>query len=397
VGINICQDPDFTFLFGSPGIDSTSRFTILSRLVKYQSFFCILIGSKSENSQSEMYLATASSDPEGADTTPETDWNQPVAPGTILPNPFRQRGGHFPIQWWDANSYEQVGTLTGHTNSIVELRFNHNGDRLASGGLGGTVYIWDVSARCALFTLPITNRDIIICSLCFSTNDDQLLTRNKQGEILRWDLSSQSVIQILKNSKSPSLIDPFREQDDIPLAFPACFCVNDTKIAAVTRGTQLMWWDVASGTGSSSYKKHEEEIMSMAVSPAGDIVATASQDGLIVIWDIKNSKIRHKLKKHKDSINCMCFNSTTSKLASGSDDSTVVIWDLNTFTAIVTINCGKAVCSVSFNDVGDISRLAIGINPDIVHIHDGNSGQRTTTIANSGGYACFNNPQVVLM
>ncbi|MDE0681420.1 MAG: WD40 repeat domain-containing protein [Candidatus Poribacteria bacterium] len=47
------------------------------------------------------------------------------------------------IQLWDMNTGNDLGTLSGHTESIEMLVFSHDGKMLASGSWDGTVLLWD--------------------------------------------------------------------------------------------------------------------------------------------------------------------------------------------------------------------------------------------------------------
>ena len=46
------------------------------------------------------------------------------------------------IELWDTNG-SNLGTLSGHTESITTLVFSHDGKILASGSSDGTVLLWD--------------------------------------------------------------------------------------------------------------------------------------------------------------------------------------------------------------------------------------------------------------
>ena len=56
------------------------------------------------------------------------------------------------IQLWDVNTGTDLGTLSGHTESIETLVFSHDGKTLASSSWDGTVLLWDwdkISAKIA--------------------------------------------------------------------------------------------------------------------------------------------------------------------------------------------------------------------------------------------------------
>ena len=47
------------------------------------------------------------------------------------------------LKLWDVETGHQVGTLTGHTESVTTLAFSRDGKTLASGSYDGTVLLWD--------------------------------------------------------------------------------------------------------------------------------------------------------------------------------------------------------------------------------------------------------------
>jgi WD40 repeat protein len=48
-----------------------------------------------------------------------------------------------PIQIWDAESGVLLNTLTGHTDGIYSVFWNHNDSRIFSGSKDGTIRVWD--------------------------------------------------------------------------------------------------------------------------------------------------------------------------------------------------------------------------------------------------------------
>ena len=51
-----------------------------------------------------------------------------------------------------------------------------------------------------------------------------------------------------------------------------------------------------------------------------EIIATAGDDGVIIVWDIISGDIIETLRDHTSGISCMCFSPCGTLLVSGSED-----------------------------------------------------------------------------
>ena len=67
--------------------------------------------------------------------------------------------------------------------------------------------------------------------------------------------------------------------------------------------------------------------MSVAFSPDGQRLASASHDKTVKIWDTATGKELFALKGHADGVRSVAFSPDGQRLASASDDKTVKIWD----------------------------------------------------------------------
>ncbi len=45
---------------------------------------------------------------------------------------------------WDVRQKAQIGTLSGHTESVSSLLFDQEGEDLLSGDLGGNILLWNL-------------------------------------------------------------------------------------------------------------------------------------------------------------------------------------------------------------------------------------------------------------
>jgi WD40 repeat protein len=87
---------------------------------------------------------------------------------------------------------------------------------------------------------------------------------------------------------------------------------------------------------------HMGPVNVVAFSRNGKLLATGSEDRMIILW--RNSR---KFEAHKDKINCLIFDNYGRYLFSGSDDRNMMVWDLKTGTNVKTIDNGLPVTAIA--------------------------------------------------
>ena len=89
-----------------------------------------------------------------------------------------------------------------------------------------------------------------------------------------------------------------------------------------------------------TFTGHENNVVGIAISPDGKIVASGSADTTIIFWDFASGKILNKLKGHSSQITALAFTPDGKQLVSGSTDKTIKVWDVNTGNELRTISEG---------------------------------------------------------
>lgn len=163
------------------------------------------------------------------------------------------------------------------------------------------------------------------------------------------------------------------------------FSPDGTRLASASDDETVKVWDVASGKVVTTLIGNLSIATSVAFSPDGMQLASGSEEGTVILWDVDTSQKVATLGGHLSSITSVAFSPDGSRLASGSDDGTVKLWDPATGKEVATLEGhSDSVRSVAFSPDG--SRLASGSDDSTVKLWDAESWERLANFAEHGDW-----------
>ncbi|NET35945.1 MAG: TIR domain-containing protein [Cyanothece sp. SIO1E1] len=114
---------------------------------------------------------------------------------------------------------------------------------------------------------------------------------------------------------------------------------------------------------------HQERIYDVQFSPDDQLIASAGEDGKIILWKTNGERVRI-LQEHTADVVSIAFSPDGQLLASGSYDGTVRLWNVNTGDLVTTLTATSKSCSkvlrIGFSPNGQL--LAAGCNDGRVRL-----------------------------
>ena len=232
-------------------------------------------------------------------------------------------------------SYTETGALRtilkGHLNRVQCITFSPDGKILASGGSeqssGGnkhptTIRLWNVLTG-ELKNTFTGHTDGVNC-IAFSADGKTLASGGGDSTIRFWDPHTGQHRTTLIGHEGPVVRIAF-SPDGKTLA-------STTGYIIYRRGRKpdyAIWlWDINTGKQKSTYSGHTEEVNSIAFSPDGKTLASASKDTTIRLWDIQTGKLMTTFTGDGKEDSSVAFSPDGKMLASSHQNGTILLWNL---------------------------------------------------------------------
>ena len=101
-------------------------------------------------------------------------------------------------------------------------------------------------------------------------------------------------------------------------------------LASASADKTIKLWQINTGQELGTLRGHTDAVISLAISPDGQVLASGSADKTIKLWQIGTGRELQTLEGHSDRVYSVAISSTGEILASGSEDKTIKIWQVST-------------------------------------------------------------------
>ncbi|WP_369258839.1 trypsin-like peptidase domain-containing protein [Streptomyces sp. R35] len=177
------------------------------------------------------------------------------------------------------------------------------------------------------------------------------------------DLASLLAIYAYRASHTPEAVASLQDAAGLPLSrrlvghraevFSVAYSPDGHTLATASTDRTVRLWDVAAGKTRAILTGHKDAVWSVAFSPDGRTLATGSTDHTVRLWDAATGGTRSILTGHTDWVSWVAFSPDGRTLATASKDHKVRLWDVMTGrTRSILIGHADWVYSVAFSPDG---------------------------------------------
>jgi WD40 repeat protein len=225
------------------------------------------------------------------------------------------------------NLFGEAGVYKGHAQQVNCMALSPDGKTLLTGSFDRTARLWDVATGKELRKLE--GQPGGVWSAVFSPTDAgrAFLTAGmalEQNEFVQptdyiprlWDLAAgKELVRFVGHTE---------ESRSLALS------PDGRRLLSASRDRTIRLWDAATGKELRKFEGHTSMVRRAVFTPDGKRIVSVSQDKTLRIWDVETGKELRKLTGHTDDVLCLTLTPDGKQAISAGADRSIRVWDLAT-------------------------------------------------------------------
>ena len=267
------------------------------------------------------------------------------------------------VRLWDLQTGQLIRLLKGHKQRVKCIQISENGKLIISASADNTLKIWEIATGNCIRTIKTSQHSKTVLNAIAINSDLSIIatgSTSRQGTIKLWNWKTGEMIDAVKAASSgirslamspdgkilvsgsagktikiwylsPKLDQPEHIISYAHLSDVLSLAIHGQTLVSGGEDRTIKLWSLATAQKQQPHilKGHAGSVWSVAISPDGTKIASASGDYTVKIWDIQTGKILETLTGHLGEVRTVTFSPDSRMLASGGDDWEVKLWQLD--------------------------------------------------------------------
>jgi WD40 repeat protein/serine/threonine protein kinase len=271
------------------------------------------------------------------------------------------------IRLVDIPTQAVVAVLSGHDDDIQDMAFHPTAPLLVSSDRGGVIRTWTTQSPQTTSSITDAMREsnwpacfrahqARIWTIEFSPDGGRVVSASKDGTVRAWKGHG-----------------PFRQELEEAGTGRDAAVSRQTEEIIVTQPTGWVAWNWQLREAHAFRDLSGEEVMSVAVAPAGKSIATGHRSGFLRFWDFETRELLAEVKAHNESPDHLSFSPNGQLLSTASWDGKGKLWDATSLKQLAVFDMSPHCLSTAISPNGNLLAFS---SEDCAMLFDVKSGVR---------------------
>lgn len=212
----------------------------------------------------------------------------------------------------------------GHSDKVFTAAWSPDSTRIASGGIGATIQVWDATSgnHVSIYNGQDNSSPPKVYSVAWSHDSMRIASAHEDGTVQIWNATSGVLLATCRGHSGH--VNSVRWSPD------------DTHIVSGGHDATAKVWTASSGNLLYTYSNHTQYVNAVTWSPDSNHIASASGDATVQVWNASSGQFLFTYRGHADQVEAVEWSPDGTHLVSGSLDKTAQVWNASSGNTLQT-------------------------------------------------------------